>query len=436
MPKTLRTRLFLTILLPMLALIVGAFFAAVGLSQTSLEASTISGLEKQVDSLKVQADQQGMGSLESLRPGLALADDRLEILPVGALETLLPAQAASDLSSRGAVSGSVTLDGTRYVYAASRTEDQVLVLLRPFSEEPTLIPASYVALGVGFGLPALVIAILVAVFASRAVIRPIERVGKAGRELAEGMTPTPVPVKGTREVRALATSFNQMAAELKRAREGERSFLTAVSHELKTPLTAIEGYAEGLQDGALSAEGAGAVILEESRRLERLVGDLLELARLREAKFTVKEEVVNLAEVATRVVQRHEPQARALGVDLRTEMSAPAGVWADTDRVVQAVSNLVENALRLSPAGSTVTVQASGTEIGVRDEGPGLGADDLDHAFERFFLYRRYSSVRPVGTGLGLALVKELSEAMGGTVSASSSPGAGTTFTLHLRRAD
>lgn len=435
-PKTLRVRLFLTILIPVLALIVGTFFAAVGLNQTSLEASTIDALKNKVEGLASQVAEQGVGSLDPLRSGLALADERLESLPLGAVGTLLSGGAVSELSLRGAVSGSVTLSGTRYVYAARRIGDQAIVLLRPFQEEPVLIPGAYVALGAGFGLPVLVLAVLLAVFASRAVARPIERVGEAGRELAAGLSPAPVRVRGPRELRALAASFNQMAEELRRAREAERSFLLSVSHELKTPLAAVKGYAEALRDGVLGAEEAGGVILEESERLERLVTDLLELARLRQPKFQVKEEAVDLEEVASRVIQRHEPQARALGVYLKAEVTSPASARADADRVVQAVSNLVENALRYTPAGRAVTIQANGASIAVKDEGPGLTPDDLAHAFERFFLHRRYSSTRPVGTGLGLALVKDLAEAMGGTVSASSTQGEGTTFTLHLRSSE
>lgn len=437
MPRTLRARLFLTILLPMLALIVGTFFAGVGLNQISLEFSMTRSLEDKVSVLQVQAEQQGIDSLSSLEPGLALADSSLEIVAVDAVGGLLPSDAASELAAEGNASGAIELDGTRYVYAAAQTQDQVLILLRPFREEPALIPAAYVALGLGFGLPALVIAVLVAVFASRAIARPLKRVGEAGRQLAAGDPPAALPVKGPRELRALASSFNEMAEELTRAREAERTFLMSVSHELKTPLAAIQAYAEGLEDGVLPPDEAGKVIAEESQRLERLVTDLLTLARLREARFTVNEEAVSLSEIVGQVIHRHEPQARLLGIHLETNPSlSTRAVLADRDRLVQAVSNLVENALRYAPENSIVTIEAEDTRIAVSDQGPGLTSDDLAHVFERFFLYRRYSLVRPVGTGLGLALVKELVEAMAGTVKASSRPGEGATFTIDLRGVD
>ena len=119
---------------------------------------------------------------------------------------------------------------------------------------------------------------------------------------------------------------------------------------------------------------------------------------------------------------------------LSVDAPDPAPAIGDADRALQVVSNLVENALRCTPAGGAVTVSARAGEVSVRDTGPGLAAEDLDGAFERFFLYRRYGGERPVGSGLGLAIVKELTETMGGSVTVESDPGHGTTFTVHLPR--
>jgi two-component system, OmpR family, sensor kinase len=225
-----------------------------------------------------------------------------------------------------------------------------------------------------------------------------------------------------------------MAEQLATSRESERNFLLSVSHELKTPLTAIRGYAEGLGDGAFTGEEASRTILVESRRLERLVRDLLDLARMNRHEFSVSREPVNLADVAREAVARHEAPAREFAVALAAQ-GDESWVQADHDRLLQVVSNLIENALRETPRDGTVTVHTEGARISVSDTGPGLAPDDLTHAFDRFFLYDKYGRERPVGSGLGLAIVKQLTEAMGGSVTVESSPGTGATFVVTLARA-
>jgi signal transduction histidine kinase len=244
-----------------------------------------------------------------------------------------------------------------------------------------------------------------------------------------------VPVEGARELALLAESFNEMAAALAKARAAERQFLLSVSHELKTPLTAIRGYAEGLADGAFPVDEAAETISLEARRLERLVRDLLDLARMNKAEFSVRREPIDLGVAAREAVRRYETQARQFGVDLDAVVSEPAPAIGDGDRALQIVSNLVENALRLTPAGGSVTIVAEPGLLAVEDTGPGLQPDELPRAFERFFLYSRYGQERPVGTGLGLAIVKQLAEGMGGRVEATSEPGGVTRFAVRLRPA-
>jgi signal transduction histidine kinase len=158
---------------------------------------------------------------------------------------------------------------------------------------------------------------------------------------------------------------------------------------------------------------------------------LLDLARMNRHEFSVRREPVDLSEVAREAVARHEAAAREFGVALAAE-GGEAWVEADHDRVLQIVSNLVENALRETPPEGSVTVGAEGRRLAVSDTGPGLELDDLPHAFDRFFLYDKYGRERPVGSGLGLAIVEQLAMAMGGDVSVESEPGRGTTFTLTL----
>src|SRR5207244_5652127 len=151
---------------------------------------------------------------------------------------------------------------------------------------------------------------------ARRIARPVPRVAEASRSLARGTDPEPVPVEGAAELATLATAFNDLAAQLARAREAERNFLLSVSHELKTPLTAIRGYAEALEDGAVDPHEAAATVSLEAARLERLVGDLLDLARMNRTDFSVRPSEIDLAEVAEDAVQRYQPQADAFGVSL------------------------------------------------------------------------------------------------------------------------
>jgi signal transduction histidine kinase len=150
-------------------------------------------------------------------------------------------------------------------------------------------------------------------------------------------------------------------------------------------------------------------------------------------EFSVGRAPVDLAEVAREAVARHESSARSFGVELTAE-AQEAWVEADADRVLQIASNLIENALRETPRGGRVDVRTGGRRLHVADTGPGLGADDVDRAFDRFFLYDKYGRERPVGSGLGLAIVKQLAVAMDGDVTITSAPGQGATFTLELPR--
>ena len=182
----------------------------------------------------------------------------------------------------------------------------------------------------------------------------------------------------------------------------------------------------------MSVQKAAGVVVAESKRLERLVRDLLDLARLNQRSFSVHPARSTSPASSPRpsaATAQSRPASASRSSARRT--AAPRAV-ADPDRALQVLSNLIENALRSTPAGGSVTVAAHPGELVVSDTGPGIAAEELPHAFERFFLYSRYASNRAVGTGLGLAIVKELTEAMGGTVTVESEPAKGTRFTVHL----
>ncbi len=339
------------------------------------------------------------------------------------------------IPSSGNSSGTITVRGRPLLYVARTTPAGRIVLIRlarlAFSEwRPFLVSLALAALG------GILLAVLLSYGLARRLTRPIGVLATATQRVAAGEAEVAVPVEGEDELAGLGRAFNDMSAELSRARESQRGFLESVSHELKTPLTSIRGYAEALDEGAVSPTDGGRVIAAEAGRLERLVFDLLDLARFGRADFAVRHEPVDLAAVAATAVGRHLPRALELGVSLSTSGADDRfdGSWGvgDEDRLLQATSNLIENALRLTPAGGSVTVAAAAGLIAVRDTGPGLAEDDVPRAFERFYLYNRYRSERAVGSGLGLAIVKELTAAMGGGVRAASLPGGGAEFTLEL----
>jgi two-component system sensor histidine kinase BaeS len=333
--------------------------------------------------------------------------------------------------------GQISVAGAALLYAARGTPDGSIVLVRPnrlaFAEWRPFLWILLVA-GLGGGLIASVASWLLA----RRLTGPIGELATATRRLAAGEPDVTVLTSAVAEdeLSELARSFNHMAGELAAARQSQERFLESVSHELKTPLTSIRGYAEALADGAFDQLHASRVIGEEAGRLERLVNDLLDLARLQRAGFTIEPAAVDLAEVAKLVVQRYQARAAKLSIELRHAGSTEVQALADRDRLVQALSNLVENALRITPRGGDVVIETRPTAVAVSDTGPGIAPEDLPRAFDRFYLHERYRSDRPVGSGLGLAIVSELAQQMGGRIAVQSTPSTGTTFTLTLPAVD
>jgi two-component system, OmpR family, sensor kinase len=395
------------------SLLVGAYFV-----RRSLERSAFDGLRRQVALL---ADEEVHPPAGSFGRFLATQDERLTVLPRQQARLLLPDRPT----------GRITIHGHTYLYATRDSGSDVLVLLRTAHSVQAESKPFWIAFAAAGLLGCLAAAVLAAILA-RSIALPVRRVARASARLAHGDEPAELPLGGSRELRQLAESFNAMSTQLARARRAERSFLLSVSHELRTPLTAIRAYAEALGEGVMSSGRAGGVIGKEAARLERLVSDLINLARLDQRRFDMRREPVVLGEIARETADRYAARARDLQVALDVAQDAEcAPAIGDHDRLLQALSNLVENALRCTPAGGRVSLVASGGEITVEDTGPGIAPDDLPRAFDRFFLYRRYEGERPVGSGLGLAIVRELVLAMGGDIDVSSSAG-GTAFSIRL----
>jgi signal transduction histidine kinase len=302
------------------------------------------------------------------------------------------------------------------------------------------------------GGAALLVAALVAWQMSRRMARPLVEAMEATGRIASGELASRVPVRrgDYPEFASLAGSINDMAQSLEDSRARERQLLLAVSHDLRTPLTSIRGFAEAIQDGAIADSSQAAdVIIAESRRLERLVGDLLDLTKLEARQMSITLRPTDAAEVVTTTAEGFRPAAAKSGLalalqvpgqdGLATTATAASPVVADPDRLAQLLANLLENALTF--ARSTVTVGLAREEgtgscvITVVDDGPGIATGDLQRVFERFYRADRGPN-RQMGSGLGLAIVAELAAAMGGTVRAESpvTGGGGSRFVVTLRQ--
>jgi len=292
-----------------------------------------------------------------------------------------------------------------------------------------------IAIGLVIGLIA---AFILASLVAQRITRPLTTIGAAADRVARGDLDVNVvtPRTSDDELGALTTRFQGMVDRLREVDELERNFLMRVTHELRTPLTAISGHVQAVGDGVVpldEMEDSMEAVTEEVRRLERLVNDLLDLTRLEAHQFRVVSEEVGLETLLEQAAASFREKARANDIDFDTTTAAAPTVMSDGDRVLQIVTNLLDNAFRWTPRGGVVRlacVTSSGiAAITVTDSGPGIAPTDLQSVFHPF-----YSRRGEGGTGLGLSIARELAQALGGRLAVESELGKGSTFTLSLPR--
>jgi signal transduction histidine kinase len=293
--------------------------------------------------------------------------------------------------------------------------------------------AARIALGTAVGL---LIAFILATFVARRITKPLKVVGEAADRVARG--DLEVHVAGDRtsddELGQLAHRFQGMVDRLREVDELERNFLMRVTHELRTPVTAISGHVQAMNEGLVGPEDMDTsldAVSEEVRRIGRLVDDLLDLTRLEAHQFRLVREEVGLEALLEQAAASFRDRARANDVSFDTPIAGAPTILSDGDRVLQIVSNLLDNAFRWTPRKGTVTLSyatANATAaIHISDTGPGIPAADQDAVFHPF-----YSRRGEGGTGLGLSIGRELAHALGGRLTVDSEVGQGTTFTLSL----
>jgi two-component system sensor histidine kinase BaeS len=392
----------------------------------------------------------------------------------------LPAWVVRDVANGKSVSQTVRYAGS-LMFAEGRPAGagDGIVLLQAATTVSLRTVFSRLWLALAAGLAA---GLLAGIVLARRLGRPLRQVALAARRLSGGDRRVRAPTDAPAEVAAVSHALNDLADALSTSENRQRTFLMSVSHELRTPLTTMKGYAEALADGVIGPEGAqraGQTMLAESEHLDRLIEDLLVLARLEADDFPLEPIQVELVSLATTAVESWGGRCASVGVVLRTELPpGPVLVRTDPGRVRQVLDGLLENALRVTPPGSPVVlavrpggigaagspedptlalptagrpppapVTAGGPPTGsdvdrgagrpyavleVRDGGPGFTDDDLAVAFDRGALYEKYKGVRKVGSGLGLALASRLVRRLGGHIEAGHAPEGGARMSVRL----
>jgi signal transduction histidine kinase len=294
-------------------------------------------------------------------------------------------------------------------------------------------------------IPALLVSVPVGIWRARAFSKRLSRLADAATSMASGDLSTRVPVKGSDEVTQVSQRFNEMVDRMEETDRNRKAFVANVSHELRTPVAIIQGNVERLLEQPEATEDPErqarslAVIRQETSTLTRLIDDLFTMARIEETSLPLQTVPVNLHDIVTQVVEGISPVAwsqRKVSVQSVVSADLPA-VLADPTRLRQILGNLLYNALRHTPEGGLIVVNAERGEggvvrVSVSDTGVGMTSDEVAHVFERFYQVER-SGRNAEGSGLGLTIVRELVEAQGGTIDVQSELGQGTTFTFTVR---
>lgn len=336
-----------------------------------------------------------------------------------------------------AVTGAVT------AYAVSRLATPRFLDMRmggmmhgvaPFTRDAANLAANR-GLAVGV-LAALAVAVAAGAWSSGRLLRPLDDLSAAAHRIAAGRYDEPVPPPQEAELARVADDVNALAARLADTEARRMRLLGEVAHEMRTPLTVLDGYVEGLQDGVFAPEPQlYGELAAELRRLRRLSDDLSALSRAEEGRLGLRPAPVDVSTVATSAAERLRPQLRDAGLELTATASEPLVVQGDADRIAQVVTNLVGNAIAATAPGGQVRVTCRAEDgaavVEVADTGVGLAAPDLERVFERF--YRGPAATPGPGSGIGLTIARGIAHAHGGgLVAASPGPGRGATFTLRL----
>lgn len=421
---------------------------SVRLATTAAEQVSRTALADQADVIAGQLSVGGFGSrIGLLRIADVLGGQGIEIVelspygaPAGVNPNAVAAVRAVGVSGPPAqpVSGTVTVAGATLLVEARATANGGFALVQQAGTGAAVTPLLrrdiVVSLGIG-----LLVAAAAGLLLAGLLSRPLRHTARVAMTMSNGRRDLRAPEAGPREVAEVGAAVNRLAEALTRSEVRQRDFLLSVSHELRTPLTAVSGFAESLADGVVTGAevtGVGQLMLDEAHRLDRLVRDLLDLARLGADDFRL--DIVDTDLTALVLATAEVWRARCAKREVRYTVDAPrhpVPARIDPRRLRQVLDGLTENALRVTPAGRPIVLGLTRNPAGwvvlqVRDGGPGLSDADYQVAFQRGVLHGRYQHRRPVGTGVGLALAHGLVTRMGGTISAGPAPEGGACFTI------
>jgi signal transduction histidine kinase len=287
-------------------------------------------------------------------------------------------------------------------------------------------------------LGATAVSLIIGVVLARSLTKPLQEITQATQAVAQGNLAQQVPVRSDDELGRLATSFNQMSADLAKSRDLRRQMTADIAHDLRTPLSLILGHAEALSDGVLPpTPETFDVIHDEARRLNRLVEDLRLLSLAEAGELLLAVRPVPPRSLLERAVVVHSPTARQKQIEL--VLDTPPGlpeVVADPDRMAQVLDNLLANALRYTPQNGRIRLSAqqnhTAIHLKVQDSGPGMDAAELAHVFDRFYRGDKSRQRHEGGSGLGLAIARSIVVAHNGRIWAENAPGQGATFIIEL----
>jgi signal transduction histidine kinase len=397
--------------------------------------------------VQLYAQQAGHESVPYSRLVRALGGDSIFWVPVARGVTLLqgirdiPASTVDMNQLRAGRTETIDLhwQGKSYLAVARPLElgsnlFGALVVAKPTSQLRSRSVTLVERLGVAFG-GGVIVAGLLGLYFTRRITEPLRKLSQAADEVAAGHYDVEVPdPHGSDEIAHLSTRFADMTAKLAESEQLSRNFLMSVSHELRTPLTAIRGHVSALSEGVIEdptmREASLSVISEEALRLERLVGDVLDLAKLDAHRFTVLQEEVDMERLSKRAYAAFGEQARRREIEYRLDVRATPVIVTDGDRVLQIITNLLSNAFRWTPEGGRIEVELTAengsVSVTVADSGPGIDEEERERIFRPFW------SRDGGGTGLGLAIARELAVALGGRLVLDSTPGKGSRFVLVL----